>query len=132
MSNWVNLSTPLGLLVARIGGAGVRVGPEGLVLAEGYRFGFPVAGAFTVGNVVITAGDFDSLLRANPELLEHESRHAWQYAACLGVPFLPLYAVAAAWSFATTGDWASDNPFERAAGLLSGGYEKQPRRFRRG
>jgi hypothetical protein len=35
-------------LLAR--GATIKRGPRGLFLGEGYRFGLPVAGAFTVGN----------------------------------------------------------------------------------
>lgn len=129
-ANFVSLSTPLGLLVALLGRARLRAGPDGLVLAEGYRWGFPVAGAFTIGNVVITARDFPRLLQHHPDLLRHEGRHAWQWLACLGLPFLPLYFLAMAWSWARTGDRATGNLFERAAGLASGGYEvgSKPRR----
>jgi hypothetical protein len=35
---------------------------------------------------------------------------------------LPLYAVAAGWSWLRSGDAASRNPFERLAGLADGGY----------
>ena len=62
-----------------------------------------------------------------PELLAHEERHAWQYVACLGLPFLPLYAAAMAWSQLRTGDRASRNVFERHAGLDAGGYLPRPR-----
>ncbi len=126
VANLVNLSTPLGLLVARAGRARCRPGPYGLVLAEGYRFAFPVAGAFTVGDVVVTAHSFDALLRLHPDLLRHEERHSRQYACCLGLPFLPLYALAMAWSALRTGDRSSANPFERGAGLRAGGYAEQP------
>ena len=129
MANFVNLSTPLGLVVAVLGRAEVRPGPGGLLLAERYRLRFPVAGAFTVGNVVLTTGDFQNLLRGNPRLLRHEGRHAWQYAACAGVPFLPLYAAAALVSWALSGDTAAYNAFERDAGLTSGGYRHQAVRW---
>lgn len=121
-----NLSTPLGLLVARAGRARRRPGPYGLVLAEGYRFGFPVASAFTVGDVVITARAFPELLRVTPDLLVHEERHSRQYARCLGLPYLPLYTLAMAWSVLRTGDRASANVFERGAGLVAGGYLERP------
>ena len=49
---------------------------------------------------------------------------------CLGLPFLPLYGLAAAWSTWRTGDPASRNPFERGAGLVRGGYVQ--RAVRRG
>lgn len=63
-ANVLNLSTPFGLLVARLGGAEVTVDDEGVFWAEGYRLPFPVAGAFTVGNVVITGSRLD--LRSVP------------------------------------------------------------------
>lgn len=125
-ANLVNLSTPLGLLVARAGRARRRPGPYGLVLAEGYRFRFPVASAFTVGDVIITAHRFDALLAHLPDLLVHEERHARQYARCLGLPYLPLYALAMGWSVLRTGDRASANVFERSAGLVAGGYVERP------
>src|SRR6187200_1884408 len=55
VGNFANLTTPLGLAVAGMGGATIKRGPRGLFLGEGYRFGFPVAGAFTVGNVITTS-----------------------------------------------------------------------------
>jgi hypothetical protein len=120
--NWANLSTPVGLLVARIGRARVRPGPRGLVLADGYRYRFPVAGAFTIGNVVITSRRWSELLAARPNLLIHEERHSWQYLACLGLPFFPMYAAAMLWSWLRTGNLARGNVFERVAGLADGGY----------
>ena len=125
-ANRLNLSTPLGLLVARLGRATTRPGPYGLVLAEGYRFRFPVASAFTVGDVIITAHAFDRLLAVVPDLLVHEERHARQYARCLGLPYLPLYVLAMGWSVLRTGDRASANVFERGAGLVAGGYVERP------
>ena len=58
--------------------------------------------------------------------MDHENTHAWQYLWCGGLPFLPLYVVAAGWSWLRTGDPASANPFERNAGLLHGGYQEAP------
>jgi hypothetical protein len=98
-----------------------------LVLAEGYRLRFPVAGAFTVGDVVLTGGRFAHLLQHQPSVLDHEAHHAEQYAACLGLPFLPLYGFAALWSYARTADWAAANIFEVDAGLEAGGYERRRR-----
>lgn len=131
--NTLNLSTPVGLAVARLGGASVRRGTRGLFLAEGYRFRFPVAGAFTVGNVVTTASTIAELTRRHPDVLAHEDRHAWQW--CVAGPlFLPLYLAGAAWSWVRTGDIAVRNLFERHAGLVSGGYlaagQPVPRRRR--
>src|SRR3954447_25776516 len=58
IGNLVNLSTPLGLLVALVGRAEIHRGPRGLFLAEHYRLTFPVAGAFTIGNVITTGTDW--------------------------------------------------------------------------
>ena len=66
------------------------------------------------------------LERRQPGTLDHESAHAWQYFACLGLPFLPLYALASGWSWLRTADAASRNPFERGAGLARGGYRERP------
>ena len=89
--------------------------------APGYRLRVPRAVAFTVGNVVLTRLTADELAK-RPRLLAHEARHATQWAWCLGPVFLPLYVVAALWSRARTGDFATGNVFERRAGLADGGY----------
>ncbi|GAA2890144.1 hypothetical protein GCM10010517_54420 [Streptosporangium fragile] len=121
--NYVNLSTPLGLLVARLGRARMSAGPDGLVLGHGYRIPFPVAGAFTVGNVVLTRHDEGYLTGA---LLRHEDRHAWQYVICAGLPMLPLYLVAVAVSILICGNQAAWNVFERLAVLEDGNYARRP------
>ncbi|GAA1427019.1 hypothetical protein GCM10009616_03080 [Microlunatus lacustris] len=123
LGNRVNLSTPFGLAVARLGRAAVQPGPRGLLLAEGYRLPFPVAGAFTVGDVLITAGRW---ARHRPGLLEHEERHSWQWFWCAGLPFLPAYGACLVWSVLRTGDRAAANLFERRAGLALGGYREVP------
>jgi len=122
VANWLNLSTPLGLAVARIGRAEVRPTDRHTYLATGYRLRFPVAGAFTLGSVVITYHD-RGWLEDRPRLVAHEERHSWQYVACLGLPFLPLYAAAMGWSMLRTGDRAAANVFEQWAGLEDGGYK---------
>lgn len=124
-ANAINLSTAAGLLIAAATRTPTLPGPDGLIVGTGYRPAFPNAGAFTVGNVVLCRADrewFD----ARPHLIAHESRHATQYAWCLGLPFLPLYAACAAWSWWRTGDPGSRNPFERNAGLANGGYSELP------
>ena len=126
VGNLGNLTTPLGLLIALVGRARIRGGPRGLVLAEGYRLPFPVAGAFTVGNVITTPTTFVERLRSLPRLLEHEERHTWQYLCCLGLPFYPVYTVMMGWSVLRTGDRAARNAFERMAGLAAGGYQDRP------
>ncbi|MFC6707564.1 hypothetical protein [Flexivirga alba] len=124
-ANWANGSTALGFAVGRLGRARMTKGPRGLYLASGYRFEFPVAGAFTVGNVVVCKGDWKELQREHPLLLTHEEEHSWQYVVCGGLPFIPLYVGALAWSWVRTGDFVSRNIFERNAGLAMGGYHER-------
>jgi hypothetical protein len=127
-ANAVNLSTLLGLALARWGRARLERGPHGLVLAHGYARAFPAprAPAFTVGDVVLLRLDDERLAR-RPRLLDHEARHAAQYAFWLGpAGFLPAYLVAAAWSWFHTGDFSLRNVFEVRAGLVDGGYVSAP------
>lgn len=121
LANLANGTTLLGLALARAAGTAVGNGPRGLVIAGGYRWRLPHSGAFTVGNVVLSRGPA-ALLTSNAALLGHEEKHCSQYACCLGLPFLPLYFLAAAWSQLRTGNPASANFFERLAGLEAGGY----------
>jgi hypothetical protein len=133
----VNGTTGAGLLVALAGGARVRRGRDGVLIAEGWRRRVPPATCFTVGSVIMTRETAEWLLA--PEraaLFGHESRHAGQYAV-LGPLFWPAYWVACGYSYATTGSWGTRNLFERLAGLEAGGYPAdlplRPwlRRFRR-
>lgn len=126
--NWLNGSTLLGLAVAKAGGADIARGPHRLFLAEGYRWRFPTGSAFTVGDVVITRHDFQRLYQRLPQMLDHEEMHSRQWAACLGLPFLPLYLGSMAWSWLRTGDRAARSFFERHADLAKGGYrDVEPR-----
>lgn len=119
--NLLNGSTPLGCAIAVVGRARIGTGPRGLLVATGYRLPLPVAAAFTVGNVVTVRQD-RAWLDERPRLLRHEERHSWQYVACLGLPMVPLYLVAAGWSYLRGGGPAAYNAFERLAGLEDGGY----------
>lgn len=124
--NLINLATPFGLLVAALGRGLLRWGPRALIFAEGYRFDFPKAGAFTIGNVVLTRTSMDELEARHPGTLDHEDVHATQWAWLIGLPFLPIYLACAGWSWLRTGDAASRNMFERHAGLVRGGYVERP------
>jgi hypothetical protein len=130
--NMVNLSTPAGLLVARIGRARLRRSRAGLIVGHGYVLPVPPAPAFTLGNVVLLRDPAPS--RRDPigsipvPLLAHEERHATQYAIAGGVLMPVLYLGAAGWSWLRTGDFASRNIFERDAGLALGGYRERPAR----
>ncbi|MEV4017038.1 hypothetical protein AB0J35_41750 [Nonomuraea angiospora] len=126
VANYANLATPLGLLISIIGGATRNPGPDGLILAFGYRYRFPIAGAFTVGNVVLTR--WDSL---PDRLISHEGRHATQWAWCVGLPMLPLYLLSMLVSVMVCGNQATYNLFERLADLEDGGYPRAPLWWRR-
>ncbi|ADB30324.1 hypothetical protein Kfla_1221 [Kribbella flavida DSM 17836] len=125
VGNVINLSTVAGALVGLIGRARFSRGPRGLFYATGYKLRFPVAGAFTIGNLVLTKHD-RAYLDARPILVRHEERHSWQYFCLVGLPLLPLYCVGAAWSWLRTGCPASRNPFERLADLADGNYVEHP------
>ncbi|OAE01431.1 hypothetical protein [Arthrobacter sp. OY3WO11] len=129
VANLVNGSTVLGLAVALAARTRISSGPRGLILASGYRPRLPFAGAFTVGNVVLSRCTGTELL-SRPALLGHEEKHCTQYAYCLGAPFLPLYFLAAGWSLVRTGNPGTSNPFERHAGLEAGGYPAHKTRRR--
>ncbi len=130
VANAVNGSTLLGLGVAALGRAEVSPGPRGLLLATGYRIGFPHAPAFTVGNVVVSRHDL-TWWQERPRMLLHEERHSWQYALTLGLPMIPLYLVAAGYSYLRGSDPGFHNVFERWAGLADGGYASASRREQR-
>ncbi|AXR73755.1 MULTISPECIES: hypothetical protein [Auritidibacter] len=119
--NLLNLSTVLGLIVAVIAGTTLLPGPDRLMLAMNYRWPWPSGGCITLGNVVLVRPG----VRLSSALLTHESRHATQWALCLGLPFLPLYGLAVLWSLYRYGDTANGNIFERAAGLTDGGYRRR-------
>jgi len=124
--NFINLSTIVGLGAATIGGATIKRGPRGLFLAEGYHLKFPIAGAFTIGNVVTTSSTWDKMLDSYPHLIKHEESHTWQYLYCLGLPYYIPYVIFMGWSVLRTGDRAARNFFERQAGLAWGGYIDYP------
>ncbi|MDM7990304.1 DUF4157 domain-containing protein [Arthrobacter sp. zg-Y877] len=129
--NLLNLSTPAGMVLARLTGCATRTGPQKITLAEGYPLSLPRAAAFTVGNVVFYRSSTARRLHApDSRLLRHEMRHSTQYAL-LGPFFLPLYAAASTLSRVVAGDPASANPFERLAGLHDGGYRPRRRRHPR-
>jgi hypothetical protein len=118
VANLLNGSTLVGLAIAKAGRAHVSRGPRGLWYAEGYALRFPVAGAFTVGNVILTPR---TIVEIGARVVTHEERHTWQYMLC-GTMFMPLYLSAMGWSWVRTGDRAARNVFERSAGLADGGY----------
>jgi hypothetical protein len=125
VGNTLNLSTLAGVLVGVIGRARFSRGPRGLFYATGYKPGFPVASAFTIGNVILTKHDRE-YFDVRPVLVQHEERHSWQYFCLIGLPMLPLYLLGVGWSWLRTGCPASRNPFERLANLADGNYDEKP------
>lgn len=129
--NMINLTTPFGLGLAKVGLARLSRGPRGLTFATGYRITWPRFGAFTIGNVIIT-GHARSYLDDDPALLRHEEIHSWQYVL-LGPLLSPLYAVTTVVSYVRTGDRGAANFLEQQAGLSIGGYpDIAPMPFRQG
>ena len=125
--NLANGSTLAGLGVAALGGARVARSADRLFTGAGYRLPVPPAPAFCLGNVIVTRLDE---LDPGSALFRHEARHATQYACCGGLVMVPLYLLAAAASWALTGDFGARNVFERRAGLADGGYTDKPLRLR--
>jgi hypothetical protein len=122
--NVVTLATPLGLLLAAVGRAQLRRGPNGTIVAAGYgwRFPAPHASAVTIGDVILLRLDDEALAR-RPGLLSHEARHSVQWACLAGVAGFPLlYGLASLWSWLRCRDLAMHNLFEVRAGLVDGGY----------
>ena len=77
----------------------------------------------TIGSVVLVPDKtLEEASKRIPLLVEHEDAHAWQYAYCMGLPFLPCYLIATLWSLRRTGNRAQANFFEVQAGLEAGGY----------
>ena len=125
VGNVLNLSTAAGVVVGLIGRVRFSRGPRGLLYGSGYKLGFPIASAFTIGNVVLSKHD-RSYFDERPLLVKHEERHSWQYFCLFGLPFFPLYLLAVAWSWLRTGCPASRNLFERLASLDDGNYAEHP------
>lgn len=123
LGNLANLSTPLGLLAALAGRARLRR-VHGLVVADQASLPMISASAMTIGSVVLVPGrTLEHASARIPGLLEHENHHAHQWAYCLGLPFIPLYLAATAWSWLRSGDRATVNVFEVQAQLELGGYK---------
>ncbi|WP_336922596.1 hypothetical protein [Aquipuribacter sp. SD81] len=129
-------ATSLGAWAARRRGLALRPGPHGLLVALHHPRAFPLtrAAAMCLGDVVLVrrvegVEDVADLLARRPTLLDHEARHAGQWAAWRGpLGFLPAYAAASLWSLLRHGDVHSGNGFEVAAGLADGGYQWRPPR----
>lgn len=125
IANVCNGSTALGIVLGLVGRGRFRRVP-GLLVADGVRLPWVDASAMTVGSVVLVPGrTLEEAVDRIPTLVEHEDQHAWQWAYCLGLPFLPAYALATWWSLRRSGHRAHENFFEVQAGLETGGYRRR-------
>lgn len=116
LANVANLSTPLGLAVAVAGRARLRRRGH-LIVADRARLPIRNAGAVTIGSVVLVPHRaVEEVEASTPTLMEHEDGHAWQYAYCLGLPFIPLYGAATLWSMIRTGGPRERQPLRGAGG----------------
>ncbi|AQP45293.1 hypothetical protein [Tessaracoccus flavus] len=133
IANVLNLSTPLGLVLGAVARGRFRR-RSSLVIVDRARLPLLRASAVTVGSVVIIpTRSLEEAEARVPTLMAHEDEHAWQWAYCLGLPFVPLYVASMAWSMVRSGDRATANHFEVQAGLAAGGYrEGQKRPVREG
>ncbi|GLY08038.1 hypothetical protein [Actinoplanes sp. NBRC 101535] len=122
MVNTLNGTTAAGLLIAVAAGSRIRRAPDGILIAENYRFRTPAASCFTVGSVIITRHSAEWLLDdRRSALLAHETHHTAQYAI-LGPLFWPAYWLACGYSICVTPSFGARNVFEKRAGLREGGY----------
>lgn len=118
----INGTTLVGLAIAKLTGATIRRGRDGVLIAENYARSIPRNTCFTVGGVIITKRTAEWLLDdRRSALFEHESRHVGQYAV-LGPLFWPAYYLFCGYSYAMTGSYGCRNFFEKHAGLQAGGY----------
>ena len=122
IANLCNGSTVLGIVAGVIGRGRFRRHRQ-LVVVDGVRLPLVRASAMTIGSVVLVPDKtLEEASKRIPLLVEHEDAHAWQYAYCMGLPFLPCYLIATLWSLRRTGNRAQANFFEVQAGLEAGGY----------
>ena len=98
------------------------------MLGTGARLPDRGATAVTFGDVVLTRRTRPGCAPATAA----RARGAAQLAVrrLLGLPLLPLYVVAAGWSYVRGGDFGVHNPFERLA-WEDGGYPTLSARERR-
>jgi hypothetical protein len=128
----LNGTTLVGLAIAKLTGATIRRGRDGVLIAENYARTIPRNTCFTVGSVIITKRTAEWLLHEKRSaLFDHESRHVSQYAV-LGPLFWPAYYLCCGYSYAMTGSYGCRNALEKHAGLHAGGYPTDvPLRWRR-
>lgn len=113
LSLWTLPNTLLGLVLAKLGGAGYVKRYEGAWLFTPGRFG-PWRWWVAQGWVGVTFGEVVIITSLYSSLLRHELAHVRQYRAW-GPLFLPAYGLASLWAWATGRHYYRDNAFEKAA-----------------
>ena len=127
--NRLNLSTPLGLLIAKIiGGTTIQL-ENGLYMNYGRKGKYKKAEVITVGDVLLVTFNKDclhcqqkDLYDLSPNLLRHELKHSEQFAKFAGIIFLALYLFASIKSYIQYKNFWQGNIFEIQAGLVDGNY----------
>jgi hypothetical protein len=127
--NRLNLSTSLGLLIAKIIGGTTIQKENGIYLNYGRKGKYLKADAMAIGDVVLVkqvkgcklceSGNPHDLSNA---LLRHELKHSEQCAKFGGVIFLALYLFASIKSYIQYKNFWQGNIFEIQAGLEDGNY----------
>jgi len=127
--NRFNLSTPLGLLIAKIFGGKTIQLENGLYMNYGRKGKYQKAEVITVGDVLLVTFNKDcphcqqkDLYKLSPKLLRHELKHSEQYAKFGGIIFLALYLFASIKSYIQYKNIWQGNIYEIQAGLEDGGY----------
>jgi hypothetical protein len=127
--NTFNLSTFLGLLIAKIiGGTTIQL-DNNIYINYGRKGKYLKAKAVCIGDVLLVkqlkgcklceAGNPHDL---SNELLRHELKHSEQFAKFGGLVFLALYLFASIKSFIIYKNVWQGNIYEIQAGLEDGGY----------
>jgi hypothetical protein len=127
--NNFNLSTFLGLLIAKIiGGTTIQLDNH-IYINYGRKGKYLKAWAITIGDVVLAKKDknCDKCKSGKPHdlsdrILRHELKHSEQFANFGGVIFLALYLFASIKSFIIYKNVWQGNIYEIQAGLQDGGY----------
>jgi hypothetical protein len=127
--NNFNLSTFLGLLIAKIiGGTTIQL-DNNIYINYGRKGKYLKAWAITIGDVVLAKKDknCEKCKSGKPHdlsqrILRHELKHSEQFAKFGGVIFLALYLFASIKSFIIYKNVWQGNIYEIQAGLEDGGY----------
>ena len=123
------MSTPLGLVIAKIIGGTTIQHNNGIYINYGRKGKYNKAWAITIGDVVLAKTDKNCDLcklgrphNLSAAILKHELVHSEQYAKFGGIIFLALYLFASIKSLIVYKNVWQGNIYEIQAGLEDGGY----------